>query len=44
MPNMNNLTKRGAIIIKFDIIYPLYLSIADKTLCDLFSDDKIKPK
>ncbi|XP_022176138.1 dnaJ homolog subfamily B member 13-like [Myzus persicae] len=41
MPDMNDPTQRGDIIIRFDIIYPLYLSITDDTFCELFKDNKI---
>lgn len=35
MPYVNKPTQRGNLIIKFDIIYPLYLPIKDETLCEL---------
>lgn len=40
MPDINDSTKRGAIIIKFNIIYPLYMSITDKSLCELLKKFK----
>lgn len=40
MPDMNNPTQRGAIIIKFNIIYPLYVPISD-ILCELFNENQI---
>jgi len=41
MPDMNDPSQRGDIIIMFDIIYPLYLPITDDTFCELFDDNKI---
>lgn len=40
---MNDPTKRGAIVIKFDITYPLYMSVTDE-LCDLLGNSKINKK
>lgn len=40
LPNMNNPMERGDIVIKFNIIYPLYLPIMDET-CELFNNNKI---
>lgn len=37
MPDMNNPIQRGAIIIKFNIIYPLYMPISNDILCELFN-------
>lgn len=39
MPDMNDPTIRGDIIIKFDIIYPLYSLFGDQTICEMFNDD-----
>lgn len=44
MPDMNFPSKRGDIIIRFDIIYPLYMSISDENFCELFEDEKNIPK
>ncbi|XP_060862181.1 dnaJ homolog subfamily B member 1-like [Metopolophium dirhodum] len=42
MPDMNDPSKRGDLIIQFDIIYPLYLPISDNTLiCESLNDKKI---
>lgn len=41
MPDMNDPSQRGNIVIKFDIIYPLYLPITDETFCELFNEDQI---
>jgi len=41
MPDMNDPSQRGDIIIRFDITYPLYLPIADDTFCESFIDNKI---
>ncbi|CAI6346964.1 unnamed protein product [Macrosiphum euphorbiae] len=38
MPDMNDPSQRGDIIILFDIIYPLYLPITDDTFCELLND------
>lgn len=38
MPSMHDPTKYGAIIIKFDIMYPLYMPITKET-CESFKDD-----
>jgi len=40
MPDMNFPSKRGDIIIRFDIIFPLYMSISDENFCELFEDKK----
>ncbi|XP_025193483.1 dnaJ homolog subfamily A member 4-like, partial [Melanaphis sacchari] len=39
MPDMNFPSKRGDIIIRFDIIYPLYSPITDEKFCELFDDE-----
>lgn len=41
LPDMNNPSQRGDIIIRFDIIYPLYLPITDNTFCELLKDNEI---
>jgi DnaJ-class molecular chaperone len=39
MPDVNDPTVRGDIIIKFDIVYPIYSPFADQTICEMFNDD-----
>lgn len=38
MPDINDPTQRGNIIIKFDIVYPLYLPVSNKKVCELLND------
>ncbi|VVC39642.1 Chaperone DnaJ, C-terminal,DnaJ domain,HSP40/DnaJ peptide-binding [Cinara cedri] len=40
MPNMYNLTQYGAIIIKFNITYPLFMPITNET-CESFNENQI---
>jgi len=40
MPDINFPSKRGNIIIQFDIIYPLYFPITDEKFCELFDSEK----
>ncbi|XP_025405575.1 dnaJ homolog subfamily B member 1-like [Sipha flava] len=37
MPDVNDPTVRGDIIIKFDIVYPIYSPFADQTICEIYN-------